>query len=43
MINHHQASNKIESQFYMDQLLKPENSLRTTRFARDAETIVRFQ
>ena len=30
MINHRQASNKIDSQFYMEQLLKPENSLRTT-------------
>ena len=32
MINYHQASKKIYSQFYMEQLLKPENSLRTTVF-----------
>ena len=30
MINYHQASNMIDSQFYMEQLLKPKNSLRTT-------------
>ena len=29
MINYHQASNKIDTQFYMEQLLKPENSLPT--------------
>ena len=32
MINYHQGSNKIDSQFYMEQLLKSENSLRTTGF-----------
>ena len=29
MINYHQAADKIDSQFYTEQLLKPENSLRT--------------
>ena len=32
MINYHQASNKINSQFYIEQLLKPENSLGTMVF-----------
>ena len=32
MINNQQASSMIDSQFYMEQLLKPENSLRTTGF-----------
>ena len=32
MINYHEASNKIESQFCMEQLLKPVISLRTTGF-----------
>ena len=32
MTNHHQASNKIDSQFYMEQLLNPENSLCITGF-----------
>ena len=32
MIIYYQASNKIDSQFYIEQLLKPENSLRTTGF-----------
>ena len=32
MINYRQASNKIDSQLYMEQLLKSENSLRTTGF-----------
>ena len=30
VINYHQASDKIGFQFYTEQLLKPENSLRTT-------------
>ena len=30
MINQHKVSNNINSQFYMEQLLKPVNSLRTT-------------
>ena len=30
MINYLQASSMIDSQFSMEQLLKPENSLRTT-------------
>ena len=29
MINYHQATTKIDSQFYMEQLLKSANSLRT--------------
>ena len=32
MINYQQASNNIDSQFYMEQLLKTENSLRSTGF-----------
>ena len=32
MINHHQAWNKIDSQFYMEQLMKPKYSLSTTGF-----------
>ena len=32
MINYQQASSMIDSQFYMEQLLKPGNSLRTTGF-----------
>ena len=32
IINYHQASNKIDSQFYMEQLLQPENRLHTTGF-----------
>ena len=32
MINYHQAFHKIDSQFYMEQLLEPENYLRVTGF-----------
>ena len=32
MISYQQAPNKRDSQFYMEPLLKPKNSLHTTRF-----------